>query len=193
MRLTACLLFGGHARCEQRFSSSMCIYGIPELRRLGIPFLVLALLPSALSLSSIYAGSDSREESISDVPIREQVPLLLEALPWDRTFQKRIKKGFHFGILYTDSDTSQEALREVMTLFSRWSSGSTGKKGNSRSVAVNAHEFKWSGPAALARALDSQPIAALYILPGNEAHLEEIIKVVDERDGDYIANFPSVL
>ena len=162
------------------FSYDMPYQSVPKRPRFW--FFPLSLLLPVFALSGIYAASGSKEKSGSEVPIREQVPLLLKTLPWDRNFQRRIKTGFHLGVLFTESDASKNALQDVVDLFSEWSAQRSNVAKNGRILAVQTHQLRWSSPAALAKAMDSQSLTAFYILPGNEDHLDEIIKIAEKRD-----------
>ena len=141
--------------------------------------MAFTLLVGLAPLTAKAAAPIGGEVEVENVSIEQQLPLLIKTLSWDRNFSERTENGVRLGLVYVDSDTSVSALNQAVQIAANWREDGGPAPEQSDVVMV---ELFWTGARDLASVLDTVSISALYILPGNESHLQEIVSVANKKD-----------
>jgi hypothetical protein len=134
-----------------------------ERARLARRWLVLGLL--LLPLRGIAQSTPQTGAAL-------QVPVILKVLTYDRHFESKAGAAVVVGIVYVAGDqASRNAAEDVGTTFFGFK-GKTVKK-----VPVTYAMVEYKGPADLERAIKAQKLNVLYITPGNDKNLTDILKI----------------
>jgi YfiR/HmsC-like len=101
-----------------------------------------------------------------------QVPVLLKVLTYDRHFEAKAGLGVVVGIVYVAGDQlSLKAAEDVGSTFFGFK-GKTLKK-----VPVSYEMIEYKGAADLEKTIKAKHVNVLYITPGNDKNLVDLVKV----------------
>ncbi len=110
------------------------------------------------------------------LPIREQVPLFLKILTYDRNLGTKAGPELAIGIVYdpSDRDSSQATTALGSALFQY--QGKTVKQ-----LPVKYYTIEYTNNADLERFVKQKGISVLYLAPGNARNLTNILQLSQEK------------
>jgi hypothetical protein len=100
-----------------------------------------------------------------------QIPVLLKVLTYDRHFETKSAQQVMVGIVYVDSRESRAALEDVAATLKSFA----GKTVKTR--PVNYVVLEYTSPADLEKAIKAKNVNVLYITPGNDKNLADVLKI----------------
>jgi hypothetical protein len=123
-----------------------------------------------------------------------QVPVILKVLTYDRHFESKAGDAVVVGIVYVAGDPASTKVAEDVGQTFFGFKGKTVKK-----VPVNYAMLEYKGAADLERAIKAQKVNVLFITPGNDKNLTDILKI-SQADSittvtgtpDYVKKTPGV-